>query len=300
MTAGLPQFVRNLLASPPRAGDGVHNWLFRIARNLHSHLPAVEIVRFLESQVATCGRQVPRSEIVAAVQNSIGCAWRPNGAPAAVRPAAKWPAINQEQREAIIRDGVGLADLWELSPARIENNATHAEEIIDRLFPENPLLCCGQSNSVFDTKPRAEWCGQLAELQFIVPSPMAVPSGLTKDGHESKHTLANTGDRRFLVVEFDTGTPDDHAALLLHLAAYAPLALAVHSGGKSLHGWFYCAAQPEEKVLRFFRYAVSLGADRATWTPCQFVRMPDGTRNTGKRQTVFFFNPNAIKDEAAR
>jgi hypothetical protein len=48
--------------------------------------------------------------------------------------------------------------------------------------------------------------------------------------------------------------------------------------------------QPDEKVARFFRYAVSLGADPATWTRSQFVRVPDGTRDNGRRQTVFFLN----------
>jgi hypothetical protein len=43
-------------------------------------------------------------------------------------------------------------------------------------------------------------------------------------------------------------------------------------------------------VGKFFRYAVSLGADRATWTRCQFVRMPDGARDNGSRQTVFYLN----------
>jgi hypothetical protein len=71
---------------------------------------------------------------------------------------------------------------------------------------------------------------------------------------------------------------------------FAPLVLAVHSGGKSLHGWFFVAGQPDEKIERFFRYAVSLGADPATWTKSQFVRMPDGTRDNGIRQTVYFTN----------
>jgi hypothetical protein len=39
------------------------------------------------------------------------------------------------------------------------------------------------------------------------------------------------------------------------------------------------------------RYAVSLGTDPAPWVRSQFVRMPDGTRETGERQTVFFFDP---------
>lgn len=291
----LPPFLRELLAAPPRAGEGVHNWLFSVARQLHPHLPAGEIVTLLENRVANCGRRVPRNEIVSAVQNALPCAWQPKGSAAPVQSPRKWPGVNKEQREAIVRDNGGLADLWELSCPRLEDNAAHTEEIIDRLFPGNPLLCCGKSKSDFDTKPREDWRGGLAQLQMIVPSPMSAIVGLTKDGNESKHTLANTGERRFLIVEFDTGTADEHAALLLHLGTFAPLVCTVHSGGKSLHGWFYVHGQPEDKVLKFFRYAVSLGADHATWTRSQFVRMPDGTRETGKRQTVFFLNFKILK-----
>lgn len=88
---------------------------------------------------------------------------------------------------------------------------------------------------------------------------------------------------------------DISAALLLHLAECAPLALAVHSGGKSIHGWFCAQDRSEDLLHRFMSYAVSLGADRALWTRSQFVRMPDGTRDNGNRQTVFFFNPEVIQ-----
>ena len=286
----LPDWLRDLLTSPPRAGEGVHHWLFRTARQLHAHYPSTEIIRLLEIQVANCGRHVPRSEIVAAVQSSISCAWQPNGKATPGQTVSKWPKVNREQREAIIRDGGGLADLWELSPIRIEDNDQHTEEIIDRLFPGNPLLCCGKSNREFDTRPREDWRGQLAGLALIVPSPMSAVIGTTKDGTESKHTLSNTGLRRFLISEFDAGTTDQQAALLIHLAGYAPLVCALHSGGKSLHGWFYIHAQPDAKVEKFFRYAASLGADSRLWTRSQFCRMPDGTRDNGQRQTVFFLN----------
>ena len=83
-------------------------------------------------------------------------------------------------------------------------------------------------------------------------------------------------------------------AVLLRLAQHAPLVLAVHSGGKSLHGWFHCPGQPEETLLRFMRYAVSLGADPATWTRSQFVRMPDGRRDNGQRQTVYFLRTDLL------
>jgi hypothetical protein len=77
---------------------------------------------------------------------------------------------------------------------------------------------------------------------------------------------------------------------LIHLAGYAPLVCAVHSGNKSLHGWFFVQGQADEKVLRFFRYAAALGADSATWSRSQFVRVPDGQRDNGGRQTVYYLN----------
>ena len=195
----------------------------KIARQLHAHLPAGEIVNLLEGRVANCGRAVSRAEIISAVQDSLPCAWQPNGSSAPVRSAAKWPVVNQEQREAIVGDGGGLADLWELSQPRIEDNAQHTEEIIDRLFPGNPLLCCGKSSQEFDTRPREDWRGELSALALIVPSPMSAPLGRKKnpklgESEWSAHTLDNTGARRFLICEFDTGTADEHAAILIHLA----------------------------------------------------------------------------------
>ncbi|PWU10697.1 MAG: hypothetical protein C5B50_24940 [Verrucomicrobia bacterium] len=293
MTRELPSFLRDLIAVPPRAGQGVHGWLFRAARQLHAHYPGTEIVRLLREAVRLCGRQVPDSEILAAVQNSLPCAWQPRGySSVTARPAtaAKWPAPNLKRIQALCSEGCGLADLWECSPIRMEDTREHTETIIDALFPGNPLLCCGKSKSEFDTKPREDWRGQLAALQLIVPSPMTAIEGVTKEGKPSKHALSNTGPRRFLVCEFDKGTLDNHAALLLHLAGYAPMIVALHSGGKSMHSWFFIQGLPEDKVLKFFRYAVTLGADSATWTRSQFVRMPDGTRDSGKRQTVFFLS----------
>jgi hypothetical protein len=294
MSGQLPMFVQEMLAAPPHAGEGVHDWLFRIGRQLHAHMPALEIVDLLENLVANCGRFVPRSEIVAAVQNSIPCAWQPGRQSQPIIAAQKWPAVNQEQREAIIQGGGGLYDLWENSPVRFEDNASHTEALIDVLFPGNPLLCCGQSNSEFATRTREEWRGRLSKLQLIVPSPMTARSGPTKAGHESEHALSIVGPRWFLVTEFDQGSVDEHAKLLLHLASDAPLTLVVHSGSRSLHGWFPCKEQTEEQLHRFMSRAVSLGACTSTWCRSQFVRMPDGERVNGKRQAVFYFNPEVI------
>ena len=109
------------------------------------------------------------------------------------------------------------------------------EEIIDALFPHDPLLCCGKSNSDFDTQSREQWRGQLRKLSLILPSPMTARRGYTQEGKRSPHALSITGPRRFLVIEFDLGSVDDHVALFLYLAeTQGPLALVVHSGNKSL------------------------------------------------------------------
>ena len=288
----LPQFVRDLLSSAPARGDGLNNWLFRIARVLHAFRRRDEIVHLLAA--ATAGEALKPGEIERAVERSAAVAWQPGLLPGRLSRSA-WPNVNVEQREAVTASGLGLVDLWEASPVRFDGGANHTEEIIDALFPTNPLLCVGTDARTFHTRARETWRGALADKQFIVPSAMSAREGLTQDGRSSEHCLANTGDRQFLVVEQDCGDVDAQAAVLLHLASRAPLALAVYSGGKSIHGWFTAVGQPDERLLAFMRYAVSLGADRATWTRSQFVRMPDGTRCDGTRQTVYFFNPAVIR-----
>jgi hypothetical protein len=288
----LPRFVRDMLSSPPQRGGGLNLWFYRVARVLHAFRSDDEIVALL--QAATAGEPVKRREIERAVERSRATAWQP-GQSSALILVPKWPAVNQEQREAIVGVGGGLVDIWEVSPVRFEDNDPRTEEVIDLLFPGDPLLCIGQSNADFATKPRERWRGQLSKQQFIVPSPMSAKTGTTLEGKKSQHCLDNTGPRRFLVIEEDVGTVDEQASILLHLAKRWPLALAVHSGGKSLHGWFYCYGQSEDRLHRFMRYAVSLGADRATWTRSQFVRMPEGRRDNGKRQTVSFFNPRVVQ-----
>ena len=226
----------------------------------------------------------------------------------------RWLGRDFELIDAVAHTGNGVVDLWEASPVRLGSNEANTGEVIDLLFPGNPLLCCGWNRHRFETRPRTQWY-KLQDLQFIVPSPMTARRGFTQQHKISGHALSNTGPRRFLIVEFDfdPSNSDEEArlldrldsegrdvrdlcaALLLHLAENAPLALAVHSGGKSLHGWFYCAGVPEQTVWRTFQYAVSLGADHANWTRSQFARMPDGLRDNGRRQTVYFFNPEIVQ-----
>src|SRR5438105_4788019 len=149
--------------------------------------------------------------------------------------------VDEARRKVVLGESrVGIVDLWENSPTRFEDNRSHTEAIMDVLFPPDTLLCVGRSHSRFETAPRDKLRGRLHKMQFIVPNPMIARFGRTLSGKRSSHTLANTGSRRFIVAEFDTGTIDEQAAIIWHLAFQAPLSLVVHSGGKSLQAWFYC------------------------------------------------------------
>ena len=166
------------------------------------------------------------------------------------------------------------------------------------------------------TKPREFWRRRESDFQFIVANPMIKETGVTTEGRESQRCIDNTGPRAYVVIEFDIAesgnwaryvrdwrnrkitTIDANVALIVELGTKGlprlPLAMAVYSGGKSLHAWYPCAGLGDDQVKPFMARAVRLGADKATWTRCQFVRMPDGTRDNGNRQRVHYFAPDVI------
>jgi hypothetical protein len=78
------------------------------------------------------------------------------------------------------------------------------------------------------------------------------------------------------------------------MKSVAPLVMVTFSGTKSLHAWWYCAGEPEHEGSRLHQFmsdAARLGADPATFTASQFVRMPAATRiDTGAKQTVHFLD----------
>jgi hypothetical protein len=247
--------------------------------------------------------------------------WSENAASMPATP--KWPQPDTVMIEEICRDGISLAALHDASPIKTDGRVLHAEEVIDAMFTEDQWLWCAMASNNFSTRRRSEWRGSLADQSFIVPSAMLGRYGFTQDGRVSEHTLSAVGPRQYLVIEFDfveksrdgkrdtdlapvirrldaysIAVADMCASLLRHLSWSAPLALVVHSGGKSLHGWFPCSGVSEDELRTFMTFACQLGADPKTWSPSQFVQMPGGTRygdgRKPRRQHVCFWNPEAL------
>src|SRR4029077_10592615 len=95
---GLPRWAADIIANPPKSGEGFHLWLFRAARALWKcGRDEYEIRAVLESCATTCGRRVTEREIWDALRNSQASIFQPASA-----HCQRWPSVNREQREAII------------------------------------------------------------------------------------------------------------------------------------------------------------------------------------------------------
>ena len=310
--------VDEIARSCPSSGDGVHRWLFRAALKLHRlHINPADVESVLNHATSDCGRAMNYKE----VEDAVRSAWVLINQGMSGTSAPRWAARDYGKILEIVARGPKVEQIKQRSPRKFENEVDQAETVIDALFPGNPLVCVGRSAYEFQTRPREEWRGFLDQMQFVVPSPMTAQVGKTKGGKSSEHALDNTGERAFLVIEFDFKNREEDdcrnnveeqwvlrsarewgmdildicAALHSELAKYRPLALIVHSGSKSLHGWYPCRGETDEALASFMRYAVSIGADPATWTRSQFVRIPGGRRNNGKKQEVLYFRPELLE-----
>jgi hypothetical protein len=267
----------------PSEGRGVNRWTFRAACKLfRSGWSENEVRSYLTDNTTREGYRA-KAEIERALERGpeLIKGARPT-------PYSRWPSIDTARRERVLRNGITVADL---SP----REELSARKVLPILFSGEPLIWAARSvcPEIADTLPLSRWLPIAGMQQFIVPSPM-IGEAVPPNG-KSKRCLTNTGPRRFLVIESDIGTADEQTGVIWHLARFAPLALAVHSAGRSVHGWFYTLGRSEDENRAFMEYAVSLGADPATFVKCQPVRMPGGHRPNKGHQEILFLNPTAIR-----
>lgn len=205
------------------------------------------------------------------------------------QPAApRWPAPNAKLIASVTQNCAGAEDALRSSSSHPCPGTLSTGSIIDRLFRPTDLLCFGDGKAHCVTDTRDSFRNREDEFEFVVANAMSAREGTTKRGRLYPRTLTNVGPIKHLVVEFDGPSRDEQAALLSHLSHWFPLKMVLFSGGKSLHGWHDIAKGSAKAVERFRRYAVSLGADRNTFTANQLVRNPNATRDNGEHQSVLF------------
>src|SRR5882762_6525839 len=135
----LPKGVCELLNSCPKEGSGVHSWLFKTALQLHRYLSEDEIVEVLKEKLS-CER--PEREICEAIAN----AGRYARGEMLVGRQNLWPTVDYTMvHKIVVECPVRFDDLSSISPVDLSTEDRRTEEILDAMFPDNPLLCFGRT-----------------------------------------------------------------------------------------------------------------------------------------------------------
>lgn len=311
----VPAHVKQLLANWPPSRTGarqVHRHILTIANRLRHYIPAEQAVELIRASM-------PRRQKGREIEETVRNAYNIETIPKTDQPPphlADIGLIEDIVAERTTGKISALAELEQSSPAPIPDSTT---EVLYQLFDPEDLICiAGSDYRNARTRALKQWCFTTGASENIVPSPMSSEYTLDAEGKRHYRTLANTGPRKFIVCDLDLKGPlfttiiarwakygvtiqDAAAALIGFLAEYGPLALVTFSGNVSLQAWFYCQDESESKnskLRAWFESAVILGADRGGWIRCHLFRMPLATRSsTGAKQTVHYFNPEAVVDE---
>lgn len=321
-----PGWLRQQVENPDCV-DGTHPCLRQLAKWLTIYFAEHEsgARRWLRYAADRCDRDVPDGEVDRLLVWAEGLFGNGHTPSEGTRAQFNRAQPDLEEIYQIAKWGPDLSEYRASSPQRLHDRPQRQTATVLRDWARycggnDPLICFG-ADDCFWTRPFSAVKNMLHVHAQIVPSPMRAIRAPTQSGTLSEHSKDGTGERMFLVTEFDfskttpRGKPtiwgpllerceaqgitalDIQTALLAHLASERPLWMTVFSGGKSLQGWFPCRGEDEEKLHTWFNTSVRrLGACSSTWCVSQFVRMPDGTRapnREGKsvRQSIVYYDP---------
>ncbi len=305
------------LAEPPAAG-GTHRWLAQVASGVSHVLTPAKCFEFLRRccDVHVSHRSVPDREIEAAVEFAYSSGIQGSGIGVQAnfgRRTIEWPEPNADLIQKVLETTEPLFDgeslLRQPSPAKTTddrgytgqaNSGIRTDEVLPRLFGAGELICTGATSEQAVVRPLEAVLEDAQFMQFICVNPMRGPLAVNHAGRPSVRCQNNVLVRRYLVAEFDDTaiTKRQQARLATALADVAPLVMAVDSGGKSVHAWYYVEGMSRQDQARFFVMCCLLGADQTRWDICGWLRMPGGLRvkpdTSPVRQRILYFSPDSI------
>lgn len=267
--------------------NGIHTWLPSAARKCQfKAMTAQETINHLAS--LDYRRKVPLSEITGAVNLVFNTEIKTSDKPRGPRPRSWLKSATDKIFAELKTAEQDLIDMSDVHPKDIDQRA-----LLEALFPQqDALVCIGSAFNRFITAPLADH-KNLDQCQFIVPAYMSAREGITTEGKPSCRALSNTGERRYIVLDFDEPEPAHHASIIRWLMATRAPVLVIKSGGKSLHAWYRLESQ--DRDAQFWNLAIMAGADAAIrQNRGQAVRLAMGTRDNGNSQSVVYFNHNNL------
>lgn len=294
----------------PATGGGCHPAIMAAANIgiLSGHKPD-EVARAIRASIPAGGkRRVSDREILDAVtkaanecppDNHTGRPRTRYTVPEPIRPKVDGTKL----LKAIIArspDAMEL-DLWTLSPVKLAPEPVDDWlTLLSELYQPEDVLFIGDTfdKSVDTAANHAKRISSDGCRPFIIPNPVDGLQHETGSGSLSFRCDAAVSQHRFTVIEHDTLSEPEQLAFWLTIIREQLLdvAVLVHSGGKSFHGWVRVNATDAEdyrrKVDGLWQYLEPMGFDRATRNPARLSRLAGHTRDNGKVQQLHYLNPN--------
>lgn len=277
--------IQNWAAKEFSTGDGVHSDIYITACYLleegQNQETVFDFIRKGADKVNE--RSIPDREIWSAIRYADA---KLKGG----KQSQKWSKADPIFQNEIVKN-------YPSNLAQLKANAASLpqtqEFYLKNLYDPNSLLCVASNAHNWQTLSRDQAINIATThyLEYINPSPMSALKGITEEGNESSHCKDNTGERKYLIVEFDNSTLDQQHSYHTFLSFSVELRMLVFSGNKSIHGWYDFSSLGEFEAKNFFESASLLGCDPRTWSVSQFVRIPAGRNNkTHKLQKVIYYN----------
>ena len=313
IVSNYPPFLQDLLDSCPNAGEGVHAWLFKVARYLHRYHSADEIRQTLEDRVAGCGRTVSPHEIIDAVTNSGLCAWQPSGRTASER-RAEWIASPTTRRvpvfdpELAIRTAsrvpIDITAEWLKAHSPVPVNCSTGEFLTLLFGSHEKVLIFSRYRSQGHLWPseisierfsRRHW----PEGAWFLCNPVDGQSHwnprMLKDSRRSEESVTSF---RFAVLECDQEPKEKWLPIWFKILVQLPLEIVsiTDSVGKSAHALVRVSASSKaawDAIKRsILRPLVALGVDDGALTAVRLSRLP-GCYRGDRVQALLYLSPGA-------
>ena len=206
--------------------------------------------------------------------------------------------------------------LVELSPGKL---ATKTIDIINRLFAPSAIINIQRSALEYGTLVKVSGIpaflthnGSLIEdFKFLNPATFKNIEGVPNTKHPTQKVSTRCNDnvktRTWMVLEHDPDKSKDAKekqieserfnTFAMDMAKFAPLVLAIDTGGKSTHFWFDATGVKLTTRRAFFNLACLHGADPRLAVKSQIARMPNTPSAAEGRgpQKVVYYDPDGEK-----
>ena len=203
--------------------------------------------------------------------------------------------------------------LIENSPGKL---ATPAVEIVQRLFGGDDIVNIQRSALEYGTLVKVANLPvfleknktPLEEYKFLNPANFKKVEGVPNTNHPKNKVSTRCNDnvkaRRWVVLEYDPDKSKDESTKLIEserfntfamaMAQFAPLVMALDTGGKSTHFWFDASDVKPATRRGFFNLACLHGADPRLAVKSQIARMPNTPSAGDGRgpQKVLYYDPD--------